>query len=601
MVLELGLENSIDKKINYFLNNSSIIGTIGSPSSTIELALDILESSVTRQLVGELAIFKYLQDSKNHYAIGQIIEIALKNFLLEDPTIKSVARKRGSVNPISGIQDVHIGKLLCSAIFTSSDDLVEPSLLGTVPPTGTYVYQVDDNILSTILEKQKNSLLYLGNSYGSKTKLPMWFKHFDYGENGAGEAYHLGIFGITGSGKSTLAKMILTAYSKFRQMGLLVLDPVGEFSKSFTNDNSSNTDTDREFQNSDSNFNMKKIMNFLNKQVVSINVRNLVLDRWSLFEEILLESQIFHQLTIKGPNKGFAVDALIPKLRNKTTLTKLIKRDSFDLFMNELRKEEIQLLIFSTPEPRKRLNNLVSSMDEGNLDNLYSQYWVPICSLFEDRTDAITIDDLLEKFSSNLKPLIVVDLSEQTAHNMQLRYWNETIQSLILKRLLKGLVSLGEKTWQKNTSLNTLVVLDEAHRYARKDEFSDSNLEQLRLTLLDAVRTTRKYGLGWLFISTSLSSIHRDILQQLRIMFFGFGLSLGNDLVTLRELVSDEKAIDLYRTFTDPASSFSSKSRKYSFMTQGPVSPLSFSGAPFFFNAFKPDSFIQENKLDIKS
>lgn len=599
MVLELGLENSIDKKINYFLNNSSIIGTIGSPSSTIELALDILESSVTRQLVGELAIFKYLQDSKNHYAIGQIIEIALKNFLLEDPTIKSVARKRGSVNPISGIQDVHIGKLLCSAIFTSSDDLVEPSLLGTVPPTGTYVYQVDDNILSTILEKQKNSLLYLGNSYGSKTKLPMWFKHFDYGENGAGEAYHLGIFGITGSGKSTLAKMILTAYSKFRQMGLLVLDPVGEFSKSFTNDNSSNTD--REFQNSDSNFNMKKIMNFLNKQVVSINVRNLVLDRWSLFEEILLESQIFHQLTIKGPNKGFAVDALIPKLRNKTTLTKLIKRESFDLFMNELRKEEIQLLIFSTPEPRKRLNNLVSSMDEGNLNNLYSQYWVPICSLFEDRTDAMTIDDLLEKFSSKLKPLIVVDLSEQTAHNMQLRYWNETIQSLILKRLLKGLVSLGEKTWQKNTSLNTLVVLDEAHRYARKDEFSDSNLEQLRLTLLDAVRTTRKYGLGWLFISTSLSSIHRDILQQLRIMFFGFGLSLGNDLVTLRELVSDEKAIDLYRTFTDPASSFSSKSRKYSFMTQGPVSPLSFSGAPFFFNAFKPDSFIQENKLDIKS
>ena len=597
--MELGLENSIDKKINYFLNNSSTIGTIGSPSSTIELALDILESSVTRQLVGELAIFRYLQDSKNHYAIGQIIEITLKNFLLEDPTIKSVARKRGSVSPISGIQDVHIGKLLCSAIFTSSDELIEPSLLGTVPPTGTYVYQVNDDILSTILEKQKNSLLYLGNSYGSKTKLPMWFKHFDYGENGAGEAYHLGIFGITGSGKSTLAKMILTAYSKFRQMGLLVLDPVGEFSKSFANDNSNNTE--REYQNSDSNFNMKKIMNFLNKHVVPINVRNLVLDRWSLFEEILLESQIFHRLTIKGPNKGYAVDALIPKLRNKTTLTKLIKRESFDVFMDELRKEEIQLLIFSTPEPRKRLHNLVSSMDARNLDNLYSEYWVPICSLFEDRPDAITIDDLLEKFTSKLKPLIVVDLSEQTAHNMELRYWNETIQSLILKRLLKGLVSLGEKTWQKNTSLNTLVVLDEAHRYARKDEFSDSNLEQLRLTLLDAVRTTRKYGLGWLFISTSLSSIHRDILQQLRIMFFGFGLSLGNDLVTLRELVSDEKAIDLYRTFTDPASSFNSKTRKYSFMTQGPVSPLSFSGAPFFFNAFNPNSFITENKLDNKS
>jgi len=591
--LEISLENNIDKKINYLLKNTSVLGTIGSPSSTIELALDVLESSVTRQLVGELAIFKYLQDSKNHYAIGQIIEIALKNFLLEDPTIKSVARKRGSVSPISGIQDVHVGKLLCSAIFTSSEDLVEPSLLGTVPPTGTYVYQVNDNILSTILEKQKNSLFYLGNSYGSKTKLPMWFKHFDYGENGAGEAYHLGIFGITGSGKSTLAKMILTAYSKYPNMGLLVLDPAGEFSKSFTNDYNNNS-------NYNSNFNIKKVLNSLNKEVQTINVRNLVLDRWTLFEEILLQSQFFHQLTINGANRRYAIDALIPKLRNKTSLTKLIKRESFELFINELRKEEVQILIFSTPEPRKRLNNLVSSLDQKNLDTLYSQFWTPICSLFEERHDAITIDGLLEKFSWKLKPLIVIDLSEQTAHKMQLKYWNETIQSLILKRLLGGLVRLGERTWQKNTSLNTLVVLDEAHRYARKDEFTDSNLEQLRITLLDAVRTTRKYGLGWLFISTSLSSIHRDILQQLRIIFFGFGLSLGNDLITLRELVSDEKAIDLYRTFTDPASSFNTKTRKYSFMTQGPVSPLSFSGSPFFFNAFSPYVFIKENNLDVR-
>ena len=594
--MEINLENTVDKKINYLLKNSSILGTIGSPSSTIELALDVIESSVTRQLVGELAIFKYLQDSKNHYAIGQIIEIALKNFLLEDPTIKSVARKRGSVNPISGIQDVHIGKLLCSAIFTSSENLVEPSLLGTVPPTGTYVYQVNDSILSAILEKQKNNLFYLGNSYGSKTKLPMWFKHFDYGENGAGEAYHLGIFGITGSGKSTLAKMILTAYSKYSQMGLLVLDPVGEFSKSFTNDYNNNTN--KEYQNYDSYLNMKKLLSSLNKEVQTINVRNLILDRWTLFEEILLQSQFFHQLTINGANRRYAIDALIPKLKNKITLTKLIKRESFDLFINELRKEEIQILIFSTLEPRKRLNNLVSSLDQKNLDDLYSQFWTPICSLFEDRRDAITIDGLLEKFSWNLKPLIVVDLSEQTAHKMQLKYWNETIQSLILKRLLGGLVRLGERTWQKNTSLNTLVVLDEAHRYARKDEFVDSNLEQLRTTLLDAVRTTRKYGLGWLFISTSLSSIHRDILQQLRIIFFGFGLSLGSDLITLREIVSDEKAIDLYRTFTDPASSFNTKTRKYSFMTQGPVSPLSFSGSPFFFNAFRSDMFIKENNLD---
>ena len=53
----------------------------------------------------------------------------------------------------------------------------------------------------------------------------------------------------------------------------------------------------------------------------------------------------------------------------------------------------------------------------------------------------------------------------------------------------------------------------------------------VRNQLIDAVRTTRKYGLGWMFISQTLSSLHQEILQQLRISFFGFGLGLGTDVV----------------------------------------------------------------------
>ena len=85
-----------------------------------------------------------------------------------------------------------------------------------------------------------------------------------------------------------------------------------------------------------------------------------------------------------------------------------------------------------------------------------------------------------------------------------------------------------------------------------------------------------------MFISTSISSVHKDI-SKLRIMFCGFGLSIGSDLATLRELVSDHNALKLYQSFTDPATSFSIKSRKYSFMSQGPVSPLSFAVCSTFF------------------
>src|SRR5437867_11758130 len=98
---------------------------------------------------------------------------------------------------------------------------------------------------------------------------------------------------------------------------------------------------------------MKKLLSSLNKEVQTINVRNHILDRWTLFEEILLQSQFFHQLTINGANRRFAVDALIPKLRNKTSLTNLIKRESFDIFINELRKEVVQILIFLTTDHMK--------------------------------------------------------------------------------------------------------------------------------------------------------------------------------------------------------------------------------------------------------
>ena len=40
------------------------------------------------------------------------------------------------------------------------------------------------------------------------------------------------------------------------------------------------------------------------------------------------------------------------------------------------------------------------------------------------------------------------------------------------------------------------------------------------------------------------------------------------------------------------------KSRKYSFMSQGPVSPLSFAGTPLFLNVFNSsETFVKENKL----
>lgn len=214
-------------KLNQLVDRAERIGVIGSPSSTAELALDIMAGSVDKKLVGELALFRYMQDSLFHYSLGQITEVTLRNVWHEDPTMRSLIRHRGKVDAVSERQDTHQGEMIVSAVFSDDHGVYRPSILGTVPATGTAIYLADDEVLDELLSPYKDQIYYLGHVYGSKPKLPLWFKHFDRGADGAGEAYHLGIFGKTGSGKSVLAKMIMLAYARYKQMGILVIDPQG--------------------------------------------------------------------------------------------------------------------------------------------------------------------------------------------------------------------------------------------------------------------------------------------------------------------------------------------------------------------------------------
>lgn len=74
---------------------------------------------------------------------------------------------------------------------------------------------------------------------------------------------------------------------------------------------------------------------------------------------------------------------------------------------------------------------------------------------------------------------------------------------------------------------------------------------------------------------------------------------MGTEFRALSELVGGRgKALELYQLFRDPHSSFDIASREYSFMTIGPVSPLSFAGTPLFFNAFNTvKEFLMTNGL----
>jgi hypothetical protein len=586
-----------EKDLDKIVDETERLGVVGSPSSTAQLALDILGSAATRKLVGELALFRFTQDTSAHYALGQITEVQLRNIWHEDPTTRSLIRQRGRVDAVSERQDTHLGQMVISAVFRKGGPAgYEPSILGTVPATGTPIHLVSDPVLDELLRPYRDQIFYLGHVYGSKPRLPLWFKHFDRGPDGAGEAYHLGIFGKTGSGKSVLAKMILLAYARYPKMALLAIDPQGEFARDMKKGGTSG-----EFP-----LPVGDIARKLGKQPVVLTVRNLVLDRWELFEQILYESLFFERLTVpKGENRELACGVLADKLQKaKVKLADLHQRESFDTAWQLLQDDKVQKVFYRSEASRARFD---TALHESDPDEFFNDYWAPVAELFrEDRQGAKSINKALawllsltndDGTSRDNRPILVIDLSKGQAQGL---FWNDKIQSLVIKRLLDGLSQTAEYFYKENQSLNALVVIDEAHRLAPRELPTDDDAAKgVRSVLIDAARTTRKYGLGWLFISQTLSSLHPEILQQLRIFFFGFGLGLGQEFQSLRQLVgSSGTALDLYQLFRDPHSAFDTKSRQYSFMTIGPVSPLSFSGSPLFFNAFNTvDEFLNSNGL----
>ncbi|MCK9615630.1 MAG: DUF87 domain-containing protein [Candidatus Omnitrophica bacterium] len=575
--------------IEELIASSEKIGTIGSPSSTVGISLDILGTAASKKLVGELALFRFPQDTKIHYALGQITEVQLRNIWLEDPTMRSLARQRGQVNPVSGQQDTHLGDMTISAVFSGENEKFEPSILGTIPPTGTFIHLVNDPILDALLARYRNEIFYLGHVYGSTPKLPLWFKHFGTGQHGAGEAYHIGIFGKTGSGKSVLAKMVLLAYARYSDMAVFVIDPQGEFSK----------DARGVLRAEGFPLNLSDILSKLKKRVVIKSVKELVLDRWDLFSEIIYESPFFERLSVpKGENRRIASEVLAERLqRAQITLSNLHERASFDAAWQILGDQNVQTIFYRTQQSRDRFNSVYQQADQGEF---FTSFWGPITELFrKNRSGAITVDGLIQQtfdITNPQRPVVVIDLSKEMAAAAGL-FWNDTIQALVIKRLLDGLTYSAENAYLENRFLNTLVILDEAHRLAPREELENEKQESVRAALLDAVRTTRKYGLGWMFISQTLSSLHREIIGQLRIFFFGFGLGLGTEFMALKELIGgDQNALKLYQTFRDPHSAFDITSRKYTFMTIGPVSPLSFAGTPLFLTAFNtPKEFLDNN------
>jgi DNA helicase HerA-like ATPase len=562
------------------IDNLERIGVIGSPSSTTELTVDILESACKKNLIGGFTIFDFDQENTKHCALGQITEIELRNMWTEDSTMKGLIRRKGSVPPVTGRQDTHTANMITSAVFKNNGGNFEQSSMGTVPETGSPIKLVTDEVLEGLLENYKKELFYIGKIYGSDPKLPTWFRHFSKGQGGLGEAYHIGIFGKTGSGKSFLSKMMMSAYAKHKNMSIFVIDPQGEFTK--------------DCKKGEILYNV--LVDKLGRKLKLYSLHNLILSGGDLFKKILSESDLLLDLFIKHPdNRLKAANAIINFFEGeKISPWKFGDKENFDKAIEFMKTENF---VKATYADKGKRTEVSSAVETANQIKLFEK-WTKITNLFKYKpSENVTIKDLVEgSFNEDEKEIAIIDLSNTNIPDNLL--WNENIKYIVINELLERLTSKSEEAYKENKHLNSLVILDEAHKFAPRETSENDNFDKIKSTLINAVRTTRKCGLGWMFISQTLASLDKEILNQIRVFGFGFGLGWGSELDSLKQIIGgNPRALSLYQSFKDPQSGF--KTKEYPFMIQGPISPLSFTSTPMFMNALDfPTEFVKINGLE---
>lgn len=595
------MTEGIRVKIEEGIASSERIGIVVSPSTNLTLNVELLETAYDKGIVGYPCLVSFLQDNLQTYAIGQITSIQLRNPHIERHPIKKIISVRGEANPLTAKQDTRQIEIGISAVYSINDDeLVIPSRMASVPPTGTPVYLLTQTVLDSLMEPHKSEVFYIGRIYNTNILLPMIFKHFGKSEDGRGlgEAYHIGIFGKTGSGKSYLARMVIVAYARHPEMSIVVLDPQGEFSREISN-----------------NGILKKVLQEkLGRNIYLHSITGISLTNSETLKKMLVLSGFLDKMGVRATeNQEIAADLIVSFLLNPTkwrhgryqrTLPEFRERripsldvaylkDVFDQVMEFVQRDDIIRRIYVGESYQERVRTAI----ETRYDELY-QEWKKIALLFSKESGRVSIDELIQKTLEE-KAIVFIDLSEQGAEDI---FWNEKVQALILNDIISELQHQGNMQFKQGKHINTLVVVDEAHRFAPREKQEDEEMEALRMNFVDAVRTTRKYGLGWMFISQTIASLHPELINQMRVYFFGYGLSWGSELRTLKELVGGgmgNNYLALYQAFKDPQSSAVLGEREYPFMVFGPVSPLSVSGSPLFITALDyTREFLEVNNLN---
>ena len=602
-------------------NEQNVIAAVSSPSTTDELSIDILASAADTRLVGSLVEFDLMQDGRQVCATGQITSLEMRNKFHENDVFKNIIKNKGRIPHLSGREDVRTAAISPGAVFGHDGDNWGHEVLGTVPAAGTPVRKLSQKKLDELVAMQASDLAYLGKAYGDDSvSLPMYLKHFgNPATGGQGEAYHTMVVGKTGSGKSTIEKMMLAVFSRHREMAILIIDPKGEFS-------------DEIIGVGDSALRFAEILNGLGRATKRYGIMQVRFEGYELFEEVLLSLGVDKDLNIRGADNKIelaqAFTEIIRMPASGLTLDALGNRESLRTILEKIIEEEDGYLdrIYKGKESQETLKKLIEKILTNDAHRIWKT-WDFLGFLFQRGEGRPTIGEVVRELMTSLpgeRPLVTLDLSvsgmRRDIADMKDRFaavqaadeerdlFTDSLQKKIIYRIVSDMRRLAETICSERlrmndrTNVNTLVLFEECHRHIpAKVASDDEDGKKLKQKIVECIRETRKYGLGWSFIDQTIGGIEKEVVQQVRCFFIGYGLQMGEELSSVRELIGgDTGDISLYRSFKDPASYGRPSEKKFPWMAFGPVSPL-VANHPLFFHAYGSEEFVVRNRLPVKA
>jgi energy-coupling factor transporter ATP-binding protein EcfA2 len=555
---------------------------------------DISPSHVQAVLVeyqeGEAILGRLVQiKNADKLIIGRVVDFYRKSNLLKDYDQAKHFEKRKDSETTQEILNFHEGIVLEIELLTALSGGVR------VPLNFPIKHLSEVEFLEEFPLERTAYMGYLGHFWGTNIKAPLILQDFQTLK----EAYHFFVAGQTGSGKSTLVQMLLALYNKLNpRMNFLILDTVGEFTASFKGK--------RELF-----LHLKDV--WQGQVEIYTPPEDIALEGWELFKELCLDNEIMKHLDVRSEGSAkegvnYIVEKLIERIKQEkkkqSNLFQLTEDITTKDLTDEIAKEVIQHLkndrnfVERVYKMKDAKESLISALSDPVRVKKFAEAIQGVVEQFTvvkpDGTTKKTIRDVVDGF---LRSVLKGPSGKCVVLNLTLYKAGGNLASMrskYVREILRHLYEVGLDLYRKNEdlNLNTLVVLEEAHNYVPKWTDNDETTT-LSNEIVKYFTETRKFGIGWMCITTRPSNVRREVFDHSRVKFIGMGLTSGPDAELLKETFGPE-FLNTYRLFPDPSDPLSPK-KEVCFAIAGPITILSRQSPEFITVFSSKEEFLKAN------